>query len=85
MAGINTRNLDNPFEGRIVGWFSTGSRAFAQIMEDKRRRGEPLDDDLPDAILAVTSSHRLAVMARSTDERRNSGVSTMDRRTAKPR
>ena len=79
MAGITTRNLDDSFEGRIVGWFLAENQACARFMEDERRRGEAPDDHPPDAILVATSSHRLAVMAPSTDEHRTSGVATVNR------
>lgn len=85
MAGITTRNLDDPFEDRIVGWLLADSRACARIMEDRRRRNEPLNDGLPDAVLAASASHRLALTESSTDEPRGSGVAIMDRWTVGPR
>ncbi len=85
MAGITTRNLDDPFVGRIVGWVLADSRERAQIMGENHRRGELLDDRLPDAIRAAAASHRVAVVTQSTDERRNSGVATLNRWTAGPR
>ena len=44
--------LETLFEGRLLDWTVADSRACAQVMEEKRRRGEPLDDHLPDAMLA---------------------------------
>ncbi|MYB38928.1 MAG: type II toxin-antitoxin system VapC family toxin [Gammaproteobacteria bacterium] len=41
------------FEDRIVDWSLDDARACARITEDRRRRGEPLDDHLPDAFLAA--------------------------------
>ena len=48
-------------------------------MEDKRRRGEPLDDHVPDAFLAAAAASRgLAVLTRNTGEFRNTGVDAID-------
>ncbi len=71
--------LDDLFEDRIVEWTVDDARACAQIMEDKRRRGEPLDDHVPDAFLAAVAATRgLAVVTRNTGELRNTGVETVD-------
>lgn len=48
--------LDELFEDRIVDWTVADALACARIMEDKHRQGEPLDDHLPDAILASTAA-----------------------------
>lgn len=85
MAGNTTRNVEDPFEGRIVACFLTESRVNRRIMEDKRRRGEPLDDHLQDAILATAASHRPAVATQSTGEPRNTGFATVVPWTARPR
>ena len=75
--------LDELFEDRIVDWSLTDARACARIMEDKRRRGEPLDDHVPDAFLAAAAASRgLAVLTRNTSEFRNTGVETVDPWTA---
>ena len=67
--------VDELFEDRIVDWTLADARACAQIMEDKRRRGEPLDDHVPDAFLAAAAHSRgLAVVTRNTGEFRNTGV-----------
>lgn len=70
--------VDDLFEDRIVDWTSDDARACANIMEDKRRRGEALDDHLPDAILAAAALTRgLAVVTRNEEEFRNTGVETV--------
>ena len=71
--------LDELFEDRIVEWTLTDARACAQIMEDKRRRGEALDDHVPDAFLAAAAATRgLAIVTRNTGEFRNTGVVTVN-------
>ena len=78
--------LDELFEDRIVDWSLADARACARIMEDKRRRGEPLDDHIPDAFLAAAAASRgLAVVTRNTSEFRNTGVETVDPWIAGPR
>ena len=71
--------LDELFEDRIVEWTLADARACAQIMEDKRRRGEALDDHVLDAFLAAAAATRgLAVVTRNASEFRNTGVETID-------
>ncbi len=71
--------LDELFEDRIVEWTLDDARACARIMEDKRRRGQALDDHVPDAFLAAAAATRgLAVVTRNTGEFRNTGVETVD-------
>ena len=54
-------------------------RVCARIMEDKRRRGEALDDHVPDTFLAAAAATRgLAVVTRNTGEFRYTGVETVD-------
>ena len=78
--------LDELFEDRIVDWSLADAQVCARIMEVKRRRGEPLDDHIPDAILAAAAASRgLAVVTRNTGEFRNTGVETVDPWTAGPR
>ena len=78
--------LDELFEDRIVDWSLDDARTCARIMEDRRRRGEPLDDHLPDAFLAAAAATRgLAVLTRNTSEFRNTGVDAVDPWTAEPR
>ena len=70
--------LDELFENRIVAWTLDGARMCARIMEDKRRRGEALDDHVPDAFLAAAATRGLAVVTRNTVEFRNTGVETVN-------
>ena len=78
--------LDELFEDRIVDWSMADARACARIMEDKRRRGEPLDDHVPDAFLAAAAATRgLAVVTRNTREFRHTGVEAVDPWTADER
>ena len=71
--------LDELFEDRIVEWSMADARACAQLMEEKRRRGEPLDDHVPDAFLAAAAASRgLAVVTRNVREFRNTGVEIVD-------
>ena len=78
--------LDDLFENRIVDWSLADARRCARIMEDKRRRGEPLDDHIPDAFLAAAAASRgLVVLTRNTGEFRNTGVESVDPWTAAPR
>ena len=73
------------FEDRIVDWTLADARACARIMEDKRRRGEALDDHVPDAFLAAAAATRgLAIVTRNTSEFRNTGVETVDPWNAGP-
>ena len=54
-------------------------RSVPGIMEEKRRRGEPLDDHLSDAILVAAASCRgLAIVTRNASEFRNTGVAVVD-------
>ena len=77
--------LADLFENRIVDWTVADARACARIMEDKRRRGEPLDSHVPDAFLAAAAASRgLAVVTRNTSEFRNTGVTTVNPWTAVP-
>ncbi len=79
LAGRFEGLLDELFEGRIFDWTPADARACAHIMEEKRRRGEPLDDHLADAFLAAAAACRgLAVVTRNTGEFRNTGVEVAD-------
>ena len=78
--------LDELFEDRILDWSLADAEACARIMEEKRRRGEPLDDHIPDAFLAAAAACRgLTVATRNTGEFRNTGVETVDPWTVGPR
>ena len=71
--------LDELFEDRIVDWTLADARACARVMEGKRRRGEPLDDHLPDAMLAAVAACRgSALVTRNIDEFRNTGIEAVD-------
>ena len=61
--------LDELFEDRIVNWTLVDARAYARIMEDKRRSGAPLDDHVPDTFLAAAAASRgFAVLTRNASE-----------------
>ena len=71
--------LDELFEDRIIEWTVDDALAYARIMEEKRRRGEPLDDHLPDAMLVSTAACRgVAIVTRNTSEFRNTGAEAID-------
>ena len=77
--------LDELFEDRIAAWTLADARVCARIMEDKRRRGEALDDHVPDAFLAAAAATRgLAVVTRNAREFRYTGVETVDPWAAGP-
>ena len=78
--------LDELFEDRIVAWTLADAQACARIMEEKRRRGEALDDHVPDAFLAAAAATRgLTVVTRNAGEFRNTGVETVDPWAARSR
>ena len=71
--------LNDLFEGRVLAWTATDAQKCARIMEEKRRRGEPLDSHLPDAMLASTAAGRgLAVVTRNKRDFKNTGVTMID-------
>lgn len=71
--------LDECFEQRILSWTADDAKSCARIMEEKRRRGEPLDDHVPDAFLVAAAATRgLTVVTRNTREFRNTGVAVVD-------
>lgn len=75
--------LNELFEDRIVEWTLVDAEACARIMEEKRRRGEPLDDHVPDAFLAAAAACRgLGVVTRNAREFRNTGIEIVDPWTA---
>lgn len=75
--------LDELFENRVVAWSAADAQACARIVEDKRRRGEPLDAHVPDAFLAAAAAVRgLIIATRNGAEFRNAGVETVDPWTA---
>ena len=79
LAGRFQDLLDDLFEDRVIAWSAADALVCARIMEDKRRRGEPLDDHVPDAFLAAAAAVRgLTVVTRNWAEFRNTGVETVD-------
>lgn len=67
--------LDTLFQDRVFDWTAADARVCAQIMEAKRRMGEPLDGHLPDAMLAGTANrYGLTVVTRNQRDFRNTGV-----------
>ena len=77
--------LDGLFEDRIFDWTLAEARICARLMENKRRRGGPLDGHLPDAMLAATAAcHGLAIVTRDAAAFRNTGVAVVDPWTDPP-
>lgn len=71
--------LDDLVQGRVLDWTFGDAQTCASIMETKRRRGEPLDGHLPDAMIAATARNRgLTVVTRNESEFRNTGVSILN-------
>ena len=67
------------FDERVIDWTGTDARICAHIMEQKRRRGEPADSHLPDAMIAATAVHHgLAVVTRNVGEFRHIGAKTVN-------
>ena len=77
--------LNDIFEDRIFDWTAADAKVCARIMEDKRRRGEPLDSHLPDAMLAGTAVSRgLAIVTRNESEFRNTSAKAVNPWTEEP-
>ena len=71
--------LDELFEDRVVSWTPADAQACARIMEEKRRRGESLDDHVTDAFLTASAATRgLGVVTRNVREFRNTGIEVVD-------
>ncbi len=71
--------LDSLFQDRVFDWTAADARACAQTMEFNRRRGEPLDGHLPDAMLVGTAiRHDLSIVTRNQRDFRNTGVITVN-------
>ena len=67
--------LAHIFEERVLDWTLADAQTCAHVMEEKRRRGESLDDHLPDAMLAGTAVYRgLTIVTRNQGEFRNTGA-----------
>ena len=78
--------LDDLFEARVFDWTVADARACAVIMERKRRRGEPLDSHLPDAMIAGTAvRHGFGIVTRNEREFRHTGAETVNPWTDTPR
>ncbi|MDE2781630.1 MAG: type II toxin-antitoxin system VapC family toxin [Gemmatimonadota bacterium] len=59
--------LNDTFEDRILHWTAADARECARVMEKRRRLGAPLDQHLPDAMLAASAaSHSLTLVTRNT-------------------
>ena len=71
--------VDDLFQERVFDWTAADARACAAIMEEKRRRGEPLDDHLPDAMLAGTAvRRRLGIVTRNERDFRHTGAEAVN-------
>ena len=71
--------LNAIFEDMVLDWSVADAAQCARIMEEKRRRGEPLDHHLPDAMLAGTAATRgLAIVTRNDRDFRNTGIKTVN-------
>ena len=78
--------LDDIFEERVLDWTAADAQACARIMETKRRRGEPLDSHLPDAMIAGTAvRHGLTIVTRNESEFLNTGARAVNPWTRQPR
>lgn len=55
LSGRFTALLGSLFRDRIIAWDEVAAIACADIMETKRRAGRPLDDHVPDAMIAATA------------------------------
>lgn len=67
--------LSRLFKNRIYDWTEEHAKVCVQIMEEKRRRGESLDDHLQDAMIASTAKfHGLTIVTRNEKDFRNTGV-----------
>ena len=68
-----------PLRGSRCGVDVRRRPVCARIMEDRRRRGESLDAQLPDAFLAATAvRHGLTIVTRNTRDFRNTGARTVN-------
>ena len=73
------RSVVQEFGDRVLDWTLEDARTCAVIMEDKRRRGEPLDSQLADAFLAAAAVRRnLTIVTRNTRDFRNTGARTVN-------
>ena len=71
--------LTTLFDDRIVSWGLSDAAACAEIMENRRRSGEPLDDHFQDAMLAGTAFNRnLKIVTRNDGEFRKIGLTVLN-------
>ncbi|WP_419938227.1 PIN domain-containing protein [Candidatus Palauibacter sp.] len=71
--------LDDLFRERVLDWTLDDARVCARVMESKRRRAEPLDDHLPDAMLAAAAArHGLTLVTRNERDFRNTGIEVVN-------
>ncbi|WP_420439827.1 PIN domain-containing protein [Candidatus Palauibacter sp.] len=71
--------LDDLFRERVLDWTLSDARVCARIMASTRRRGEPLDDHLPDAMLAAAAArHGLTLVTRNERDFRNTGIEVVN-------
>ena len=73
------RIVDVIFDDRIFDWTAADAEVCARIMEDKRRRGEPRDSHLPDAMLAGTAIRcGCVIVTRNESEFLNTGAKVVN-------
>ena len=71
--------LEDLFEDSVLDWGLGDAEACARVMEEKRRRGESLDDHLTDAMLAGMALARgLTLITRNERDYRNTGISLIN-------
>ncbi len=71
--------LADVFEDAVLEWTAADAAACASIMEEKRRRGEPLDAHLPDAFVAgLARNRKLVIVTRNEREFRNTGLEILN-------
>ena len=71
--------LEDVFAGRVFAWTIEDALACARVMARKRRIGEPLDDHLPDAMIAGTAVRLgFVVVTRNETQFRNIGTHVMN-------
>ncbi len=81
--GKRRRDLKHMFNGvladlfadRVFPWDLSAASVCAEIMDTRRRSGRPLDDHLPDAIIASTArANGLTLVTRNVSEFENTGL-----------
>lgn len=77
--------LEDVFEDRLLDWSREDAAVCAKLMERKRRLGEPLDNHIPDAMIAATAyRHGLRLITRNESEFRNTGIEVVNPWKATP-